>query len=115
MKDDATVSLDNTPIRMIRLNGKQVVNGIVEHLFPALADTDLPRRPAWLIEGASQSDQSSAAAIVPPPPLPGLKLQAPTRKMPARVVQRGSAVEHLAKEMVREFAKDPRCQAACKS
>ena len=37
---------------------------------------------------------------------------APMRCMPASQCRRGCVVEHLAKEMVKEFKDDPRCQPA---
>ena len=72
----------------------------------------MPQRPGWLSDASvtTQSNQSlaSAAASSSRVKFAG----APMRCMPASQCRRGCVVEHLAKEMVKEFKDDPRCQAA---
>ena len=73
-------------------------------------DDVLPQRPDWLSEASTKNKQRSVSAAVAPPraEFPG----APIRSMPVSQCRRGSAMEHLAKEMVKEFKDDPRCQPA---
>ena len=74
----------------------------------------LPNRPKWLATASTTTQTKSAvpAAVAKP----AVKFAgAPSRRMPASQIRRGSAMEHLAKDMVKEFKADPRCQSATSS
>ena len=60
----------------------------------------------------TQTESAVPAAVAKP----AVKFAgAPSRCMPASQIRRGSAMEHLAKDMVKEFKADPRCQSATSS
>ena len=72
----------------------------------------LPQRSGWLSQASvtTQKDQRLASAAVASS---RVKFAGAARRcMPASQLRRGCVVEHLAKEMVKEFKADPRCQAA---
>ena len=95
------VPLFNAPQRR-RLHGKRSVTG----------DLRLPQRPGWLSNSAAVA---SVAASSDPAAVASSRVRftgATQRCMPASQCRRGSAMEHLAKEMVKELKADPRCQPA---
>ena len=72
----------------------------------------MPQRPGGLSDASVTTKINQSLASTEALSSRVKYAQAPMHCMPASKCRRGCVVEHLAKEMVKEFKDDPRCQAA---
>ena len=107
------INMDSAPAPPVPLGAESDARRKIRGKRPIDANV-LPNRPKWLATASTTTQTESAvpAAVAKP----AVKFAgAPSRCMPASQIRRGSAMEHLAKDMVKEFKADPRCQSATSS